>query len=273
MVLAMALVFLAFLNAAGMIRPMEDVRAAVAGGLGTGSEVVVWSVIMLVGLGVAPVALLGAAGWLSRRLAGDDGLSARRIVLRMAYGLVPVGFGMWLAHYAFHFLASGLNLIPVLHRGAIDIGLAAGPPSWDLAAMIPGDWLLPLELIVLEASALGSLVLLHYIAKHTFGSARSAVRGMIPWAVLTVGLAGAGAWIMTQPMAMRGMMMPGMDMPGIELDAGMPGMDAMEMDTPGMDHDPGSGLPASPDGTPSREEIDHEEHGTMMKADTETAGG
>ena len=236
LVLVVALVFLAFVNAAGMIRPMEDVRSALAGALGTHSEVVVWSVIMLVGLGVVPVALLAATGWLSRRLSGDEEVSTRRAVLRMAYGLVPVGFGMWLAHYAFHFLASGLNLIPVLHRGAIDLGLAVGPPRWDLAAVIPGDWLLPLELIVLEASALGSLILLHYIAKRTFGSARSALRGLIPWAVLAVGLTGAGAWIMTQPMAMRGMMMPGMDTPGTEMDADMPGMEM-----PGMQHDTEAG--------------------------------
>jgi hypothetical protein len=194
------------------------------------------------------VLLLAGAGWLGRVLSGDREVSTRRVILRMAYGLVPVGFGMWLAHYAFHFLASGLNLIPVLHRGAIDIGLAAGPPNWELAAMIPGDWLLPLELLVLEASALGSLVLLYYIAKQTFRTARSAARATIPWAVLTVALAAAGAWIMTQPMAMRGMMMPGMDMPGMEME--------------GMEHAPESDPPMEMDGTPSHEDGGgHEGHG------------
>ncbi|MFO7892459.1 MAG: hypothetical protein R6U63_01890 [Longimicrobiales bacterium] len=256
MVLALTLVFLAFLNAAGMIQPMENVRSAIAGVLGTGSEVVVWTVVMVLGLGVIPIALLAAAGWLSRKLSGDHEVSTRRVVLRMAFGLVPVGFGMWIAHYAFHFLASGLNLIPVLHRGAIDIGLAAGPPNWDLAAMLPGDWLLPLELIVLEAAALGSLGLLYYIAGQTFHTARSAVRGLLPWAVLAVGLAGAGAWIMTQPMAMRGMMMPGMDMPGMEMEMETEMEMEMEMEmevdeTPSheeMGHDPMSHEPESPGG-------------------------
>ena len=213
--LAMAVVFLGFLNAAGMIAPMESVRAAVAGALGTSSEPVVWTAIMVLGLGVIPALLLTAAGALSRWLAGRE-LGAREIVLRMAFGLVPVGFGMWVAHYAFHFLASGLNLVPVLHRGAVDLGLAAGPPDWALGAILPVDWLLPLELIALEAGLLGSLVLLYYISRRTFRTARTALRAFVPWAVLALGLAGVGAWIMTQPMAMRGMMMPGMDMPGME---------------------------------------------------------
>ncbi|MFW5947732.1 MAG: 4Fe-4S binding protein [Gemmatimonadota bacterium] len=225
--LAMALVFLALLNAAGMIRPMETVRSVLGAVLGTGSEVVVWTAIMVLGLGVVPVTLLAGAGALSRRLARTD-LPTRHVVLRMAFGLVPVGFAMWVAHYAFHFLGSGLNLVPVVHRGAVDLGLAAGPPDWSLGPVLPGDWLLPLELIALEIGLLGSLVLLYYLARDTFTTARAAFRGFLPWALLAVVLAGAGSWIMTQPMAMRGMMMPGMEMDG-------PGM---EMDGPGMEMEP-----------------------------------
>ena len=220
--LAMGVVFLAFLNAAGMIAPMTFAQMELAGALGIDSKILVWTLVMALGLLVVPVGLLGIATVTSRWLAGLGGgraVPARRVVLRMAYGLVPVGFGMWLAHYGFHFLAGGLNLVPVLQRGAMDLGLASGPPNWSLAGLVPGDWILPLELVVLEASALGSLILLYYIARHTFDTARSAFRGFLPWAVLAVGLAGAGAWIMTQPMDMRGMMMPDVDTPRMEMHA------------------------------------------------------
>jgi hypothetical protein len=236
MALAVAVVFLAFLNAAGMIAPMDSVRSAIGGALGASSELVVWTAIMALGLGVVPVLLLAAAGAGSRALAGP-GVPVRRVITRMAFGLVPLGFGMWIAHYAFHFLASGLNIVPVLHRGAVDLGLAGGTPDWTRAALLPADWLLPFELIALEAGLLGSLVLLYYISRATFDTARRAARGFVPWAVLALGLAGAGAWIMTQPMAMRGMMMPGAEgMPGMEMapGAGSPGMDMTEpADAPG----------------------------------------
>jgi polyferredoxin len=214
--LSTAVVFAAFLNAAGMIEPMASVRSAIGGALGTGSEAVIWSAVLVLGLGVAPIFLLTGAGALSRWLAGPE-VKARRVVFRMAFGLVPVGFGMWIAHYAFHLLASGLNLVPVLHRGAVDVGVATGPPDWSLGPLVPPDWLLPLELIALEAGLLGSLVLLYYISRETYRTVRTALRAFAPWAVLAFGLAVAGAWIMAQPMAMRGMMMPGMEeSPGME---------------------------------------------------------
>jgi len=247
MALAMAIVFGAFLNAAGMIMPMTWFQMGLAEAIGTESKLLVWTLVFVGGLIVLPVVLLGLAGLTSRWLAGigaepdaeggagagpDRRLPTMRVINRMAFGLVPVGFGMWIAHYGFHFLAAGANIIPVLHRGAMDLGLAAGPPNWSLNSLLPADWFLPLELVILEAAALGSLVLLYYIARETFGSAKRALRGFAPWALLTVALALTGAWIMTQPMAMRGMMMPNM-MPGSEMP--MPGMEGqhempMEMD-------------------------------------------
>ncbi len=269
MALAMAIVFGAFLNAAGMIMPMTWFQMELADALGTGSKLLIWTLVFVVGMVVIPTVLLGLAGLASRWLAGpgspgpaDDAgatpgrLSTLRMVTRMAFGLVPLGFGMWIAHYGFHFLAAGANIIPVLHRGVMDLGLAAGPPNWSLNSLLPADWFLPLELVILEGAALGSLVLLYYIARETFGTAKRALRAFAPWAVLTVALALTGAWIMTQPMAMRGMMMPDM-MPGSEMQ--MPGME------PGAE----GGMPMEMDATPSHEPMmDHQ-----MPQTDESGGG
>ena len=215
--LAMVVVFAAFVNAAGMIAPMRSAQDGISAALGGAGPVVTWTVFLGVALVALPALLLFLATTASRRLAGDD-LPARQILLRMAYGLVPLGFGMWLAHYAFHFLAGGLTLIPTLHRVAIDLGIAGGTPDWTMAALVPADWLLPLELVVLEAGLLGSLVLLHYISRAAFGSRRAARKGFLPWATLALGLGVLGGWIMTQPMDMRGMIdMPGMEMPRMDM--------------------------------------------------------
>ena len=250
--LAMAVVFAAFLNAAGMIGPMVAVKEAIGRALGSAGELASWTVILVVGLGILPALLLAAATLLSRAAAGGA-VAGQRILQRMAWGLVPLGFGMWIAHYAFHFLASGLNLVPVLHRAAGDVGLAAGPPDWSLGPLLPADWLLPLEIVALEAGLLGSIVLLYYIARATF-PARAARRAFAPWAILAVLLGGAGAWIMTQPMAMRGMMMPGMDMPGMDMPGmDMPGMEmpGMESEMPGMEMPMNHEMPRGPDAAPS----------------------
>jgi polyferredoxin len=235
--LALATVFLAFVNAAGMIAPMRSLEAWIGGLLGTTSETAIWTTFLVLAVGVVPAALVLAAGAASRALA-REGVATRTVVLRMSLGLVPLGFGMWLAHYAFHFLAGGLTLVPVLHRAAIDVGLAAGTPAWGLTGLVPAEWMLPLELVFLEAGVLGSIVLLHYISRATFHTRRAARRAFLPWALVAAGLGVAGGWIMNQPMDMRGMTMPGMDMPGMN----MPGMDMPGMDMPGMDM-PGMDMP------------------------------
>ncbi len=217
LVLTMVLVFAAFVNAAGMIGPTQDFQAALSGALGSEGHVVGWTIFLIVTLGLLPAVLLAGATTASQRLGGGS-VPARRVLLRMAYGLVPLGFAMWIAHYGFHFLASGLTLVPVLHRVAGDVGLATTAPDWSLGPLVPTDWLIPFEIVALEVGLIGSLVLLYFIARATFPTRRAVRLGFAPWALLAMVLAAAGAWIMTQPMAMRGMMMdmPGHEMPGHE---------------------------------------------------------
>ena len=209
--LALVVVFGAFVNAGGMIAPTVRVQHGLAAALGTHSEPVIWTVFLVLALLAAPAAIVGLTAWASQRLAGA-GIATRDVVARFALGLVPLGFGMWLAHYAFHFLAGGLSLVPVLQRGARDVGVDLGTPDWSMAGLVPEGWLVPLELLFIEAGLLGSILVSYYIARSTFETAKGARRGFVPWALLAVALAALGAWIMTQPMSMRGMMMPGMEM-------------------------------------------------------------
>ncbi len=223
--LLMAVVFLAFVNAAGMIGPVQPVLDGIGRALGTDREWVTWTVFLLATLGIAPALLLAKATAASWWLTGGV-VPARRLGLRMAAGLVPVGFGMWVAHYGFHLLASGLTLVPVLHRVGNDVAFVGGTPDWSLGPILPAAWLLPVELLAVEGGLLGSILLLHYISRATLPSGRLARRAFAPWALLALGLGALGGWIMVQPMAMRGMMMPGMEatMPGMGAEGTMPGM-------------------------------------------------
>ena len=112
-------------------------------------------------------AFLAAAG-----LAAAFGLSPREARSRSALALVPLGMGMWSAHWLFHLLAA--------------------PPF-----RFSGATLLGLELTLLDAGFLGAL----YAAWRV----RKSPAGFLPWAAVSAALWVAGVWICLQPMPMRGM--------------------------------------------------------------------
>ena len=202
--LVVVLVFAAFVNAFGMVPPVYALELWLATRLGVTSEPVVLGVLFIVGLVALPFALVAAAAWCSRALAGSaESLAAT--ATRFSYALVPIGFGMWLAHYGFHFLIGALTAIPVTQSFLADFGVPFfSEPRWDLAAIVPSSWLVPLELVLLELGMLVSLTVGYRLARQQQDSAGRAARALLPWAILIVALFFAGAWMMTQPMEMRG---------------------------------------------------------------------
>ena len=113
-----------------MVSPVHQVEQWLAETLGTTSESVVLACLFAFGLLVAPLVLLGTAAGLTRVLAGFKTGTVRlnttrgsiaRVSARYAYGLVPFGFGMWLAHYGFHLLTGALTIVPVTQSAAIDL--------------------------------------------------------------------------------------------------------------------------------------------------------
>ena len=205
--LVVVLVFAAFVNAFGMAPPVYDLELWLAAQIGVGSEPVVLAVLFIAGLVALPFALVASAAWCSRALAGGPE-SVAATATRFSYALIPIGFGMWLAHYGFHFLIGALTAIPVTQSFLADFGIAVlGEPRWELAAIVPDTWLVPLELLLLELGMLVALTVGYRIAREHQRSASGAVRALAPWAVLIVALFAVGAWLMMQPMEMRGTML------------------------------------------------------------------
>ena len=135
----------------------------------------------------------------------------RGVISRYIYALVPLGFGMWLAHYSFHFLTGGLTLVPVVQSFLADVGLFGGAVQWGLGPVVPGEWLFPIEAIFLYAGAFASIVAALQIAQNHLGAAQTggpavALKIAAPWIVLTLLLLIAGLAILVQPMEMRGTM-------------------------------------------------------------------
>ena len=148
------------------------------------------------------------AALLSRRW-GRLSVGRLAVATRFSFALVPIGFGMWLAHYSYHFLTSYETAFPVIQRFAADLGWnALGEPEWVSGCCRPvADWLPRLEIMFLDLGLLLSLYTAYRIAFAQAPGLPRALKVFAPWALLLVVLFAVGVWIVLQPMQMRGTMM------------------------------------------------------------------
>jgi hypothetical protein len=205
--LVLVFTFGALLNAFGMVSPVYAVESWLAARMGTTHEAPVLGVIFLLLLVVEPALLLGLAAWATRRAAGTRE-PLLPLATRFAYGLVPLGFGIWLAHYTFHVCTSLLAVIPVTQSALADFGLPPllGTPNWRLTGVSPA-LVHPLELGFLALGVFGSLLVSWRIAEREVPT--RPLPAFLPWAALSILLWSAALWLMAQPMEMRGAMMMG----------------------------------------------------------------
>jgi ferredoxin len=200
--LVLVFTFGALLNAFGMVSPIYALESWLGARMGTAHEAPVLGTIFLLLLVVEPLLLLGLAAWLTRRAAGTRE-PLLPLATRFAYALVPLGSGIWLAHYSFHLFTGLFTFIPVTQSALADAGLPLlGPPLWSLRGIPPG-FIHPLELGFLALGLLGSLLVAWRIAEREVPG--RAARAFIPWAGLCLLLWASAIWLLAQPMDMRGM--------------------------------------------------------------------
>ncbi len=198
--LVVVLTFGAYLNAFAMISPVYVLRQNLANWFGLTSDIPGLLLIFLLGLTVIPAVVLAGTGFFSRLLAGPAGEPLGLVVRRFVYSLVPLGFGMWLAHYAFHFLTGALTIIPVIQAYLNDSGFHAGQPLWQLGPAVPLDWLFPIQAVFLYLGLFGTLVAAFQIAAGHYPNRHIALRAFLPWGIMALILLVAALWIMFQPM-------------------------------------------------------------------------
>lgn len=206
--LAVLFTFGALLNAFAMTSPVYALEQWLAGTMRVTSEASVLAVVFLVGLGVLPLGLLGAAAAGSLRVVPRPGASLWAEAVRYAVALVPLGFGVWVAHYGFHLLTGALTIVPVTQGAVADVlGWAAlGEPRWTWIGMQPGS-VFPLQIGAVLLGAMGSLAVAHGIAEREHPGQAAPVAA--PWAMLVAALAVVALWVFAQPMEMRGVEFPG----------------------------------------------------------------
>jgi ferredoxin len=204
--LAVVFSFGALLNAFGMVSPVYALEAWMGKLLSVSHESLVLGIIFVVFLVVEPAILLGAASWLTRAMGGSK-LALIPLAVRYSYALVPLGFGMWLAHYGFHFFTGILTIIPVTQAALADLGINIfGGPLWTWTGL-PMRFVQPMELGFLLLGFAGSLLVVHHLAEED--CALQPMRAFIPWAAVCLLIGLASVWLMFQPMEMRAMLMGG----------------------------------------------------------------
>jgi hypothetical protein len=199
--------FGALLNAFAMISPVYAVEQWIADATGFRVEWPILTGIFAVALAFEPAILLGAAAAVTRRAAGlREPLLAT--VNRFARSLVPIGFGVWLAHYGFHFLTGFLTVIPVTKNAVLQAFSHPffGLPDWQLGGL-PESVVLTMEMGFLSMGLIGSWLVTWLIAREL--SPQCTWRVFSPWATVHLLLFVSAVWIMNQPMEMRGTFLGG----------------------------------------------------------------
>ncbi len=181
-VLALLIVFAAFVNAAAMLETPINRHV---------------SAFILGGTVLIPAVAVGLCSLLNRL--SDGNTDTLRVARRFIFALVPIGIAMWAAHLLFHLVTSGSAAIPAIQRaatGVIHIGAVAFTPAW----------LTPLQLLLLDSGLLLSIYIVWRVGKQILACTRSALILSAPWAGLACVLYAVGVWILFQPMQMRGML-------------------------------------------------------------------
>src|SRR5580704_1653833 len=145
-----------------MVSPVYAVEAWLGNALHVSHEAPVLGIIFFAFLVIAPAVLLGVAAWLTRVLKGSA-MAAMPLTVRYSYALAPLGFGMWLAHYGFHFFTGLLTIVPVTQTALSSIGVHLfGAAQWTWTGL-PTRFVQPMELGFLFLGFAGSLVIAHQL--------------------------------------------------------------------------------------------------------------
>ena len=206
--LVVVFVFGGVINALGMTALARTAEQVLAQILGARSEWPVLAVLFATVLVIVPLVLMGAAAALTAWVTGQRVSSVLDVASRYAYALIPLGFGVWLAHYGFHLFTGLLTIVPVTQSAAMDLvgWPALGTPLWQLTGIRPG-LVFPFEVGVILIGASGSLVVAYLISERDHRLQR--IAATIPWVFVTVVITIAALWITAQPMDMRAVAFPG----------------------------------------------------------------
>ncbi len=206
------LAFLAFLllaaglsNAFGMVPPMYRLldQLTAWGITGTLTQLLLVFGVLNLLLPYGAARLLG--GWTARQAGGG---SWKHHAARLAPALIPLSFGIWAAHYGFHFVSTAWVLWPTVQAFARAHGWDLGEPMWHPVYLLPRAWWFPLQAAIVLLAAGGTLALLHHRARKAYPHVSTRTL-LLPWVLLVLMVAWLALVLFSLPMEMRGAPMMG----------------------------------------------------------------
>ncbi|NIS82070.1 MAG: FesM [Anaerolineales bacterium] len=204
--LVVSLTFFAVTNAFGMVPPMFALQKWLQQTLhiqsGAIRILITFSTLNLVIPAIAILACTQSSARLTSRVRPVPG---RDIAARYAPAFIPLGFGVWFAHYGFHFAVGGLALIPVLQTFLLDNGLTwlGKTPNWTLSYLLPPDWIFPLQVFSVTVGFIIAMVVLAVSGVRSLQEPIEALKELLPWALFLMMLTIAALLVFNLPMEMR----------------------------------------------------------------------
>jgi cytochrome c oxidase assembly factor CtaG/polyferredoxin len=204
--LALVLIFASFVNAAGMLAPVQQSVLQLQSYLNVTSPAPVWTLSFMMLLLVIPTILIVICT-ASSSVISKVGVPWKTLVCRFGMALIPLGLSMWAAHFLYHFNSGALSIYPVLQRMSVDSGwIASGNPDWNLNFLVSPESMTVFQLLLLDAGFLFALYIQWRISSSISTRTSQSIRLQIPWAFLATALYACGVWILLHPMEMRGVM-------------------------------------------------------------------
>jgi hypothetical protein len=200
--LAAVFAFAGVLNAFAMTGPVFTIESWIAGATGVRHELPILLLLFVLGLGALPLGAVLAAAAATRALR-RTAAPLRVVASRYVWTLVPVGLGIWIAHYAFHFLTGIFTVFPVAQSAARDLfgWSLLGAPRWTWVGL-PAGAVYPIEIGFLLLGVAGSAAVATDVAQRE--SPDRVGPAAAPWAALALVLGFAAGWVLSLPMEMRG---------------------------------------------------------------------
>ena len=196
-VLAVVFTAGAIANAAGMTAPIvaildeRSAQLAVASWCMQGAFVV--------------VALSGGIALIALAALATRGAHFAQRFTRIALATIPLGASVWLYHFGFHLVTGWPTAEASSRRVLHDLALIADEPDRIMSCCVAApEWLVPAQLLALSCGLSASLAVLWWsIARISALNASVTLRWITP-ALVLIALWAAAAWIVFQPMEMRG---------------------------------------------------------------------
>ncbi|GAB1420464.1 hypothetical protein MASR2M15_05620 [Anaerolineales bacterium] len=196
--LVIILSFLGLMNAFGMVPPVFDLQRDLGALLHTQDEFIPLLLIFLFIVVIAPFSLSIAAAYLTRIFSKTHrNQRLRDIVALFAPAFVPIGLGIWIAHYSFHFLIVPLSFIPVFQEF---LGMSGNWQTFNVAADI--NFIGLVQMIAIAGGCLWSLKRIQSIAFSEYK--KEALPITFAWSMIILVLVLAALQIFALPMEMRG---------------------------------------------------------------------